>query len=166
MTTATNHKNNLNRSTVQEVLLQSHSCTTKHRFPQWPFLCCGSPPKTQKIAWGATRGVFFGSLTHLLELWSMLLDQGIKVPAGSNCSRVLSPSSAWFREPWQVYLVLARLVVAAGRWTSRSGGSRDWGRSVGIFMQGRTRHPSKSKCRGVLPLDWVLMLQTLPLRAW
>ena len=35
------------------------------------------------------------------------------------------------------------MVVVAGRWVSCSGGSRVRGRSVGIFMQGRTRQPSK-----------------------
>ena len=88
----------------------------------------------------------------------------------STCRLELLSVGCWVHpllgsgEPWQVCLVLSRLVFEMIQWLCRWAlnitfvWSRDWGRSIGIFIQARTRHPSKNKCReGALPLDWVLI---------
>ena len=95
----------------------------------------------------------------------MLLDQGMQIFARIAALRVLGPSSAWFRialasmsraSSSGVCGGSAVVVVAAGRWVSRPGGSHVRGRSVGIFMQVGLASHQKSKCQAVaLPLDWV-----------
>jgi hypothetical protein len=90
----------------------------------------------------ATCGVFFRGLIYLLELWTVLLDQGMQIFARIAALRVLGPSSAWFRialasmsraSSSGVCGGSAVVVVAAGRWVSRSGGSRVRGRAVGMI---------------------------------